>query len=45
MKQAVQEIKLQNLSARVAMKKLAYSFTCSRQISVQEAIYFCLPEL
>ena len=29
MKQAVQEIKLQNLSARVTMKKLAYSFICS----------------
>ena len=45
MKQAVQEIKLQNLSARVAMKKLAYSFICSRQMSVQEAVYLCLREL
>ena len=45
MKQAVQEIKLQNLSARVEMKKFAYLFICSRQISVQEAVYLCLPEL
>ena len=45
MKQAVQEIKLQNLLARVAMKKLAYSFICVRQMSVQEAVYLCLPEL
>ena len=45
MKQAVQEIKLANLSARVAMKELAYSFICSRQMSVQDAIYLCLPEL
>ena len=45
MKQAVQEIKLQNLSARVAMKKLAYSFICSRQMSIEEAVYLCLPEL
>ena len=45
MKHVVQEIKLQNLSARVAMKKLAYLFICSRQMSVQEAVYLCLPEL
>ena len=45
MKQAVQETKLQNLSARVTMKKLAYSFTCSRQMSIQEDFYLCLPEL
>ena len=45
MKQVVQEIKLQNLSARVAIKKLAHSFICSRQMSVQEAVYLCLPEL
>ena len=44
-KQAVQEIKLQNLSARLAMKKLVYSFICSRTMSVQEAVYLCLPEL
>ena len=30
------------LSARVAMKKLAYSFICSRQMSVQEAVYLFL---
>ena len=45
MKQAVQEIKLQNLSARVAMKNLAQPFICSRQMSVQEAVYLSLPKL
>ena len=45
MMQVVQEIKLQNLSASIAKKKLAYSFICSRQMSVQEAVYLCLPEL
>ena len=45
MKQAVQKIKLANLSARVAMKELAYSLICSRQMSVQDSIYLCLPEL
>ena len=45
MTQAVQQIKLQNLSARAAMKKFAYSFICSRQMSVQEAACLCLPEL
>ena len=45
MKQAVQEIKYQKLSAMEAMKKLAYSFICSGQMSVQEAVYICLPKL
>ena len=45
MKQAVQEIKFQNLSARVEIEKSAHSLICSRQISVQEAVYLCLPEL
>ena len=45
MKQTVQEIKLQNLSARIAVKKLVYSFICPRQMSAQEAVYLCLPEL
>ena len=45
MKQAVQESKLQNLLARVAMKKLAYSFICVRQMSVQQAVYLYLSEL
>ena len=45
MKQAVQEIKIQNLSARVAMKRLTYLFICSRQKAVQETLYLCLPEL
>ena len=27
------------------MKKLAYSLICSRKMSVQKAVYLCLPEL
>ena len=42
MKQAIKEIKLQNLSTRVAMKRLAYSFICFKQMSVQEDVYLCL---
>ena len=45
MKQDVQETKLQDLSARVAIKNLAYSFICSRQMPVQEAVYLCLPDI
>ena len=45
MKQVVHEIKLQNLSARIAMKKLTCSFICSRQMSVRETVCLCLPEL
>ena len=44
MKQAIKEIKLQNLSTRVATKRLAYSFICFRQMSVQEDVYLCLLE-
>ena len=41
----MREIKEQNLQGKEAMYKLACSFICSRQLSVQEAVYFCLPEL
>ena len=34
-KQVVREIKQQNISVKQAMKKLAYSFVSSRQMSVQ----------
>ena len=39
LKQAVKEIKEQNLKAKDVMYKLASSFTLSRQLSVQEAVY------
>ena len=45
LKQAVKEIKKQNLNVRDAMKKIAYSFISLRQLSVQEAVYNVLPEL
>ena len=45
LKHAVKEIKNQNLNVRDAMKKIAYSFISSRQLSVQEAVYNVLPEL
>ena len=45
LKQAAKEIKNQNLNVRDAMKKIAYSFISSRQLSVQEAVYNVLPEL
>ena len=45
LKQAAKEIKNQNLNVRDAMKKIAYSFISSRQVSVQEAVYNVLPEL
>ena len=45
MKQAAQEIELQNLSGRVAMKKLVYSFTCFRQMSVQETVHLCFTRI
>ena len=44
-KQAVKEIKEQNLKAKDAVYKLTYSFVSLRQLSVQEAEYHCLPEL
>ena len=39
LKQAAKEIKNQNLEVRDAMKKIAYSFISSHQLSVQEAVY------
>ena len=46
LKQAAKEIKNQNLEVRDAMKKIAYSFISSHQLSVQEeAVYNVLPEL
>ena len=42
-KQGVQEMKHRNPSVREAMKKLTYSFICSRQMSVKEAVYLCSP--
>ena len=45
LKQAVMEIKNQNLNVRDALKKIAYSFISSRQLSVQEAVYNALPEM
>ena len=42
LKQAVKEIKKQSLNVRDAMKKIAYSFISSRQLSIQEAdTMFC----
>ena len=45
LKQAAKEIKNQNLNVRDALKKIAYSFISSRQLSVQEAVYNALPEM
>ena len=45
LKHAVHEIRTQNTATRKAMYKLAQAFISSRQISVQEAVYFCLTEL
>ena len=45
LKHAVHEIRTQNTATRKAMYKLAQAFISSRQLSVQEAVYFCLPEL
>ena len=39
------EIKCQNLKGKEAMYKLACVFIWSHQLSVQEAVYVCLPEL
>ena len=44
--QACSEIRLINLNARVPMHKLASSYSSSsRQVSLQEAVYYSLPEL
>ena len=38
-------MKKQNLNVRDAMKKVAYSFISTHQLSAQEAVYNILPEL
>ena len=45
LKQAAKQIKNQHLNMHDAMKKIAYSFISSRQLSVQEAVYNVLSEL
>ncbi|XP_057310673.1 uncharacterized protein LOC130648634 [Hydractinia symbiolongicarpus] len=45
LKQASHEIKDQKLGVKQAMYRIASAFLCSRQVSVQEAVYLCLPEL
>ena len=45
LKQATKEIKNQNLNVHDAVKKIAYSFISSSQLSAQEAAYNVLPEL
>ena len=45
LKQAAKEIKNQNVHVHDAMKKIAYSFKGSHQLSVREAVYNVLPEL
>ena len=45
LKQAAKEIKNQNLNVHDAMKKIAYSFISSCQLSVEEAVHNVLPEL
>ena len=45
LKQAAKQIKNQHLNMHDAMKKIAYSFISSRQLSVQEAVYNALPEM
>ena len=43
--QACSEIKSMKLNVREAMHKLASSYSNSRQVSLQEAVYYSLPEL
>ena len=43
--QASQEVRTQKMNVRESMYKLASAFATSRQISLQEAVYFTLPEL
>ena len=43
--QASSEIKSMKLNVREAMHKLASSYLSSRQVSLQETIYYCLPKL
>ena len=45
LKQVVNEMRNQNLKTKEAMQKLSQEFISARQLSVQEAVYLCLPEL
>ena len=45
MKMAEKEVRNMKLGQREAMYKIASAFANSRQLSVQEAVYHCLPEL
>ena len=45
LKQAAKEIKNQNMHVHDPMKKIAYSFKGSHQLSVRQAVYNVLPEL
>ena len=42
---ACRKIRSMNLHAREAMHKLASFYSSSRQVSLQEAVYYSLPEL
>ena len=43
--QACSEMRPMNLHAREAMHKLSSSYSSSRQVPLQEAVYYILPEL
>ena len=43
--QACNEVRSMNLHARVAVQKLASSYSSSKQVSLQESVYYSLPEL
>ena len=45
LKQVVNEMRNQNLKTKEAMRKLSQEFVSARQLSVQEAVYLCPPEL
>ena len=44
-KHAVNEIRNQNLKTKEAMQKFSQGFIYARELSVQEVVYLCLPEL
>ena len=44
LKQAAKEAHSLNLNARESMHKIASAFATSRQVSIQEAVYYSLPE-
>lgn len=45
LRQASKECNSMNLGARESMYKVASAFATSRQVSIQEAVYYSLPEL